>query len=70
MQGQFSVSKVEALAMESGILLAQGMKLSQIIVESDALLVASSVNGTYWPSDLRHLCLVELFYQLEGQSCE
>ena len=55
MQGQFSVSKVEALAMESRIFLAQGMKLSQIIVESDALLVVSSVNGTFIEGSIGHL---------------
>ena len=37
LQGQFSIKEVEALAMEVGILLARDMKLSQIIVESDAI---------------------------------
>ena len=55
LQGQFSVSKVEALAMESGILLAQGMKLSRIIVESDALSVVSSVNGAFIEGSIGHL---------------
>ena len=55
LQGQFSVSEVEALAMESGILLAQGMKLSRIIVESDALSVVSSVNGAFIEGSIGHL---------------
>ena len=37
LQGQFSVEEVEALTMEARILLARDMKLSQIIVESDAI---------------------------------
>ena len=55
LQGQFSFSKVEALAMESGILLSQGMMLSQIIVESDALSVVSSVNGSFIEGSIGHL---------------
>ena len=55
LQGQSSFSEVEALAMESGILLAQGMMLSQIIVESDALLVVSSVNGLFIEGSIGHL---------------
>nr|XP_023912496.1 uncharacterized protein LOC112024088 [Quercus suber] len=55
LQGQFSVSEVEALAVESGILLAQSMKLSQISVESNALFVVSSINGKFIDGSIGHL---------------
>ena len=55
LQGQFSVSEVEALSMESGIYLAQGMKLSRFIVESNALSVVSSVNGAFIEGSIGHL---------------
>ena len=47
LQGQFSVEEVEALAMEAGILLARDMKLSQIIVESNAISIVNSVNENF-----------------------
>ena len=55
LQGQFLVSEVEALSMESGIYLAQGMKLSRFIVELNALSVVSSVNGAFIEGSIGHL---------------
>ena len=43
LQGQYSVEEVEALAMECSLLLAKKHELSQIILESDALTVVTSV---------------------------
>ena len=43
LQGQYLVEEVEALAMECGPLLAKEQKLSQIILESDALTMVTSV---------------------------
>jgi len=42
LQGQYSVEEVEALAMECGLILAKEQKLSQSILESDAL---TAING-------------------------
>ena len=42
LQGQYSVEEVEALAMVCGLILAKEQKLSQSILESDAL---NAVNG-------------------------
>ncbi|XP_075662987.1 uncharacterized protein LOC142632479 [Castanea sativa] len=36
LQGQYSVAEVEAIAVESGILLARHMRISQVIIELDA----------------------------------
>ena len=55
LQGQFSVEEVEALAMEVGILLARDMKLSQIIVESDAISIVNSVNENFMEGSIGHL---------------
>lgn len=41
--GLFSIMEVEALAIESCILLTKDMKLSNIIIESDALTAVQSV---------------------------
>ena len=55
LQGQFSVEEVEALTMEAGILLARDMKLSQIIVESDAISIVNSVNENFMEGSIGHL---------------
>ena len=55
LQGQFSVIEVEALAVESGILLAQDMKLTQIIVESDAISIVNNINEKFIEGSLGHL---------------
>ena len=47
LQGQFSIKEVEALAMEVGILLARDMKLTQIIVESNAISIVNSINENF-----------------------
>ena len=46
LQGKYLVEEVEALAMECGLLLAKEQKLSQIILESDALVAVNSVSAT------------------------
>ena len=43
LQGQYMVDQVEALAMKCGLLLAKEQMLPQIILESDALTVVTSV---------------------------
>ncbi|KAK9991321.1 hypothetical protein SO802_026306 [Lithocarpus litseifolius] len=55
LQGQFSVSEVEALAVESGILLARDMNLTQIIVETDALSIVNSINENFIEGSIGHL---------------
>ena len=55
-QGHFSIAKVEALAVESGILLARDMKISQVIIESDATSTVSDINEKFVDSSLGHLC--------------
>lgn len=40
---QYSVEEVEAIALENGVLLAQEMNLTDIIVESDALSIVQSI---------------------------
>lgn len=44
-QGKFSVLEVESLAIECGILLTRDLKLSNVIVESDALSVIQRINS-------------------------
>ena len=41
--------------MEAGILLAQDMKLSQIIVESDAISIVNSVNENFMEGSIGYL---------------
>ena len=55
LQGRFLVTEVEALVMEFGILLAQDMKLTQIIVKSDATSTVKSINEMFVEDSLGHL---------------
>ena len=43
-QGHFSVAKAKALAVECGILLVRDLKISQVIIESDAASIVSDIN--------------------------
>ena len=54
-QGHFSVAKAEALAVECGILLARDMKISQIIIESDAASTVSDINDKFMDGYLGNL---------------
>ena len=54
-QGKFSVLEVESLAIECGILLARDLKLSNVIVESDALSVIQRINSKETEGSLGHL---------------
>lgn len=53
--GLFSIKEVEALAIESCILLTKDMKLSNIIIESDALTAVQSVEKGETRGCLGHL---------------
>ena len=55
LHGHFSVEEVEVLALEAGILLTQHMKLSQIIVESDAISIVNSVNENFMEGSIGYL---------------
>ena len=55
LQGQFSIAKVEAIAVESGILLARDMKFPQVIIESDATSSINSINEKFTDGSLGHL---------------
>ena len=46
-QGNFSVAKVEALAVETGILLARDMKITQVIIEPDVATTVSNINEKF-----------------------
>lgn len=54
-QGNFSVAEVEALAVETGILLARDMKITQVIIESDAATTVSNINEKFVDGGLGHL---------------
>ena len=54
-QGHFSVAKVEALAVEVGILLAHNMKISQVIIESDAVSTVSDISTKFVDGSLGQL---------------
>ena len=54
-QGHFSVAEAEALAVECGILLARDMKISQIIIESDAASTVSDINDKFMDGYLGNL---------------
>ena len=54
-QGHFSVAEVEALAMEARILLAHNMKISQVIIESDAISTISDISAKFMDGSLGHL---------------
>ena len=53
--GRFAADQVEALAMEQGILLAQELQLSRVILESDALAVVQALNDNSTGSELGHI---------------
>ncbi|KAL0008623.1 hypothetical protein SO802_010125 [Lithocarpus litseifolius] len=55
LQGQSSVTEVEALAVESGILLARDINLTQIIVEFDAISIVNSINENFMEGSIGHL---------------
>ena len=54
-QGNFSVAEVEALAVETGILLTRDMKISQVIIESDVATTVSNINEKFVDGGLGHL---------------
>ena len=54
-QGHYSVAEVEALAMEAGMLLAYNMKISQVIIESDAVSTVSDISAKLVDGSLGHL---------------
>ena len=54
-QGHYSVAEVEALAVEAGILLAHNMKISQVIIESDAVSTVSDFSAKLVDGSLGHL---------------
>ena len=54
-QGHFLVAEAEALAVECGILLARDMKISQIIIESDATSTVSDINDKFMDGYLGNL---------------
>ena len=53
--GRFAADQVEALAMEQGILLAQELQLSRVILESDALAVVQALNDNSIGNELGHI---------------
>ena len=53
--GRFAADQVEALAMEQGILLAQELQLSRVILESDALAVVQALNDNSTGNELGHI---------------
>ena len=54
-QGHYSVVEVEALAVDAGILLAHNMKISQVIIESDAVSTVSDIFAKLVDGSLGHL---------------
>lgn len=65
LNGSYDVEVTEALAMEEGILLANEMKLHQIVVESDSMVVVEAINANNcnedWTSHTRTLELLRHF---------
>ena len=55
LQGHYSVAEVEALAVEVGILLAHNMKISQVIIESNAVSTVSDISAKLVDGSLGHL---------------
>ena len=55
LSGRFAADQVEALAMEQGILLAQELHLSRVILESDALAVVQAVNDNSTGNELGYI---------------
>ena len=58
-QCHFSIAKAKALAVECGILLVRDMKISQVIIESDAASIVSDINDKLWMVILA-ICTKEL----------
>ncbi|KAL0015856.1 hypothetical protein SO802_002925 [Lithocarpus litseifolius] len=54
LSGQFTTSEVEVLAVECGILFAQELELSQVIIESDALSMVQSIIDNETDGSLGH----------------
>ena len=54
-RGHFLVVEVEALVVEDGILLTHNMKISQIIIESDAISTVSDISAKLVDGSLGHL---------------
>ena len=55
LQGQYLVAKAEAIAVEIRIMLARDMKISQVIIESDATSTVNSINEKFVDGNLGHL---------------
>ncbi|KAK9985835.1 hypothetical protein SO802_030786 [Lithocarpus litseifolius] len=55
LQGQYSVTETEALAVECGVLLARDMELSHIIIESDALAAIQGILAAETEGSLGHV---------------
>ena len=69
LQGRFAADQVEALAVEQGILLAQELQLSSVIVESDALTVIQAINDNITGNDLGHILQGVLLVCESFESC-
>ena len=69
LQGRFAADQVEALAVEQGVLLAQELQLSRVIVESDALAVIQAINDNTTGSDLGHILQGVLLVCESFESC-
>ena len=69
LQGKFVADRVEALAVEQGVLLAQELQLSRVIVESDALTVIQAINDNTTGSDLGHILQGVLLVCESFESC-
>lgn len=55
LQGQFLIAKVEAIAVEIGILLAQDMKILQVFIESNAKSTVNNINERFTGRSLDNL---------------
>nr|XP_023906648.1 uncharacterized protein LOC112018352 [Quercus suber] len=53
--GNFSIAEVEPLVVETRILLARDMKITQVIIESDAATTVSNINEKFVDGGLGHL---------------
>lgn len=52
LNGSYNAEVMEALAMEEGILLAKEMKLHQIVVELDSMVVVEAINANNFNEDI------------------